>query len=122
MAKKSLSRAAKKQGHKVPGSKKSAPEPGKPAPAPRNPVAKVAATVVDAVTKTAEVVQERVVKPVVAAVRPPKKKRARYARGKAEPRTEATPAPLPPRSKKAAGKLMTKNLALPPKDEPGRTP
>jgi hypothetical protein len=45
------------------------------------------------------------------------KKRERYVREKKEKRSEVEAAPLPPRSKKFFGKLMTKNLAIPPKDE-----
>ena len=47
-----------------------------------------------------------------------KKKKSRPAR--AEKLPPATPVPLPPRSTTAAGKMMSKNLSLPPKEKPTR--
>jgi len=48
---------------------------------------------------------------------PVKAKRPRFVREKAEKRERVTLPPLPPPSKKPAARLLTKNLALPPKDD-----
>src|SRR4051794_24840651 len=52
---------------------------------------------------------------------PVKSKRPRFVRPKAEKREGTAPAPLPPPSTRPAARLMTKNLALPPKTD-GTTP
>ena len=70
-------------------------------------------------TKAAEAVQEHLVQPVVDAVKPKKEKKPRFVREK-EKRPESKGPALPPRSTKATAELMTKGLALPPKDENGR--
>lgn len=56
---------------------------------------------------------------------PAKAKRPRFVREQAEKRERAALPPLPPPSTRLTAKLMSKNLALPPKDEPpapGRRP
>jgi hypothetical protein len=79
---------------------------------------KAAEKVAEAAAKVAEVVQEKVVQPVVEAVaEPPKPKRARFVREKKAPRQPVKLPPLPPPSKKLTAKLMSKNLALPPKED-----
>ena len=52
-------------------------------------------------------------------IKPPKVKRPRFVREKKEksPVPQTKPAPLPARSTKVFAKLMSKNLALPPKEE-----
>lgn len=80
-------------------------------------VAKAVGKVKAAVTSAAESVQERVVQPVVDAVKPKKAKRPRFVREKKESRPAPAGPALPPRSTKAKAKLMTKGLTLPPKDE-----
>jgi hypothetical protein len=77
-------------------------------------VVKAAEKVVEVVKQAAEAVQEHVVKPVVKAVKPKKKRFVREKKVKRE--QGATPA-LPPPSKKVTAKLMSKKLALPPKEE-----
>jgi hypothetical protein len=78
-------------------------------------VSKAAEKVAEVATKAAEAVQEHVVQPVVDAVKKPK--RPRFIREKkVRVDRDATPA-LPPRSNKATAKLLTKGLAMPPKDE-----
>ncbi len=77
-------------------------------------VTEAAGRVAELVTQAAQAVREHVVRPVVAAVKKPKK--ARFVREKKEVKTPAKAAPLPPRSTKASAKLMTKNVALPPKE------
>jgi len=120
MAKQNLSRQAKKHLdetsqpakkadlRKVATPPKQAVAPPKPAAAPPKP----------AVAPPKPVVPE----PVVVAVSPPppeKTKRPRFVREKVEKKPEAkTKAlPLPPRSKKLVAKLMSQNLAIPPKDD-----
>jgi hypothetical protein len=78
-------------------------------------VVRAAGQVAGAVTQAAGAVREHVVEPAAAAVGKPKK--ARFVRGKTAKRPAAKAAPLPPRSTKAAAKMMSKNLALPPKEE-----
>ena len=86
-------------------------------------VAQAAGKVANAVSHAAEAVNEHVVHPVAEAVglvKPPKK---RFVREKKEKKTPATTGALPPRSTKAAAKLMTKGLSVPPKEEkPGPRP
>jgi hypothetical protein len=77
-------------------------------------VVKAAEKVAEVVTHAAKAVQEHVVPPVVEAVKQPK--RPRFIREKKEKRRQPKPAPLPPRSTKATAKLMTKGLAVPPKE------
>jgi hypothetical protein len=50
-----------------------------------------------------------------------KTKRPRFVREQAEKRERTTAPALPPRSTKPTARLLTKNLALLPKDEPART-
>lgn len=80
-------------------------------------VVKAAKKVAQVATHAVEAVQEHVVQPVVDAMKKPKKpKKPRFVREKKEKRPEAK-APLPPRSTKANAKLMTKGMAVPPKEE-----
>jgi hypothetical protein len=80
-------------------------------------VAKAAGKVATAVSKAAGTVEKQVVQPVAEAVGVGKKpKRARFVRKKKEARPEAPTAPLPPRSKSAAGRMMSKGMTLAPKD------
>lgn len=78
-------------------------------------VVKAAGKVAEVATQAAGAVKEHVVQPVVEAVKP--KKRARFVREKKEKRPKPTGPALPPRSTSATAKLMTKGLALPPKDD-----
>lgn len=57
-------------------------------------------------------------------VRPEKVKRSRfvYVPQKAEQQERPAAAPLPPRSTKLTARLLTKNLALPPKDDAPKLP
>lgn len=57
--------------------------------------------------------------PIPKAARPKKVKRARFVREQTEKKAEPKAAPLAERSTKADGKLMTKNVAYRPKEEPG---
>ena len=82
-------------------------------------VVKAAEKVAEVATKAADAVKEHVVQPVVDAVKPKKEKKPRFVRQKKEKRPESKGPALPPRSTKATAKLMTKGLALPPKDETG---
>jgi hypothetical protein len=50
-----------------------------------------------------------------------KTKRPRFVREKVEKRERATALALPPRGTTPAARLLTKNLSLPPKDEPLRS-
>ena len=77
-------------------------------------VAKAAGKVVAAVAHAAEVVQAHVVPPPVVIEKP---KRKRFVREKKEKVAPPAPANLPERSTKATAKLMTKGLALPPKED-----
>ena len=94
-----------------------------PEPAPKGTLAtakdaavKAAGKVVAAVTRVAEAAQEHVVRPVVEAVTK-KPKKARFVRETKAKKPAPPAAPLPPRSTKAAGKLMSKNLTVPPKED-----
>jgi hypothetical protein len=78
-------------------------------------VVKAAKKVAQVATHAVKAVQEHVVQPVVDAVKKPKK--PRFVRKKKEKQPEAKAAPLPPRSTKANAKLMTKGMAVPPKEE-----
>ena len=78
-------------------------------------VVKAAGKVAEVVKPAAEAVQGHVGQPVVDAVEKPKK--PRFVRLKTEKRPQPKAAPLPPRSTRATAKLMTKGLAVPPKDE-----
>ena len=87
--------------------------------------AKAAGTVAKAVASAVEAVEERVVKPVAKAVGAgptPKPKKARYVRPAQGPKPDVAPAALPARSTKASGKMMSKGMALPPKDKPAGNP
>jgi hypothetical protein len=77
-------------------------------------VVEAADPVADVATQAAEEVKEQVVEPVVATVRKPKKARFVREQTAKKPRTED--APLPPRSTTAAGKMMSTNVTLPPKE------
>jgi hypothetical protein len=109
MAKKSLSKDASK--------KESGPTRKKSAPGPASVVVRVAEKVADVVAQAADVVQERVVQPLVAAATA-KPKKARHVREKKEPTPEAKPAALPARSTKTSGKLMSKGMKVAPKAKP----
>ena len=88
--------------------------------APKSTVAKAKSAIVHAVEQVAEAAKVHVITPVAEAVGivdKPKKKKEKPVRTKT-PVTEATP--LPPRSKTVKGKMMSKNLALPPDETPGR--
>ena len=63
--------------------------------------------------------EKRPVAPSPKAARPKKVKRTRFVREQTEKKAETKAAPLAERSTKADGKLMTKNVAYRPKDEPG---
>jgi hypothetical protein len=86
-------------------------------------VAQAAGKVASAVSHAAEAVNEHVVHPVAEAVgivKPPKK---RFVREKKQKKTPSTTSALTPRSTKATAKLMTKGLAVPPKEaKPGTRP
>lgn len=134
LVKMNLSRAAKKFRDQMPqepeapkraNDKKKTPPP--PAPEP----------VVEAVMPVAPVepTPEPVVEPPAEAAEPapetagqPKKgrrvkaKRPRFVREKAEKRERVSLPPLPPPSNKLAAKLLTKNLALPPRDDGPTSP
>ena len=83
-----------------------------------------AGAVAKAVTGAAEVVSETVVQPVAQAVGVTKKaKKTRYVRPKKETKPQTAPASLPPRSTSTTAKIMTKGLAVLPKEaggNPGR--
>lgn len=81
-------------------------------------VVHAAEKVADVVSQVAGAAKSHVVTPVAEAVGIVKKKKSRPARAKKLPPT--TPVPLPPRSTTAAGKMMSKNLSLPPKEKPTR--
>lgn len=72
--------------------------------------------VVEAVTTAAEAVQEHVITPAAEAVGVVKTKKARFVRERAEKKPQGDAPALPVRSTKAGGKLMSKNLAVKPKD------
>jgi len=107
MAKKTLSREAKKMAAETTTFA-----------AAKSVVVKVAEKVVKVVEKAAEAAQEHVVTPVAEAVGIVKKpKKPVFVREKKVKKPEVKLAPLPPRSTKPAGKMMSKNLTLLPKDE-----
>jgi hypothetical protein len=113
MAKNTLSRLAKKQSL--------APEPST--------VGKAKDTVVKTIAKVTEVVPEPAPAPPEVIAPPPaeatkKPKKARFVREKKEKTVPANPVPLPPRSRTAAGKMMSKNVIAAPKEEtePGPGP
>jgi hypothetical protein len=66
--------------------------------------------------------RKRAAEPVAKAVRPKKPKKARFVREAKEKQPRAKAATPTPRSTKAAGKLMTKNLHEAPKDAPDPDP
>ncbi|HEV3439870.1 MAG TPA: hypothetical protein VG122_21060 [Gemmata sp.] len=110
MAKKPLSREAKK--HKDEES---------PLPTAKKAIAKVPEK--KAVVKVPEKVETPITppEPVIAPVvetKNVKPKKARFVREKKEKKPQTNAAPLPPRSTKAAAKIMSKKLAIPPKAEP----
>jgi hypothetical protein len=76
-------------------------------------VVETADPVADVVTRADEEVKEQV-EPVVARGRKPK--RARFVREQTTNKPRTNGAPLPPRSTTAAGKMMSKNVTLPPKE------
>lgn len=78
-------------------------------------VVHAAERVADAVSVAAHAAKEHVVTPVAEAVGIVKKKKTRPVRPKKQEPT--VPVPLPPRSTKATGKMMSKNIVQPPKDE-----
>src|SRR5213082_1035883 len=84
---------------------------------PASTVAAVKNAVVKAAATVAEVVEKHVVRPVAKAVRPKKAKKARFVREKKE-KQEVKATAQTPRSKTASGKMMTKNLAEAPREEP----
>ena len=77
-------------------------------------VAKAAERVADAVSVAAHAAKDHVVTPVAEAVGIVKKKKTRPVRPKKQ--TPTVPVPLPARSTKAAGKMMSKNIVQAPKD------
>jgi hypothetical protein len=64
-----------------------------------------------------EAPQQEVSEPIAEAVTE-KPKRVRFVREKKVKAPEMAAAPLPPRSSKVRAKMMSKNLSLPPKTEP----
>jgi len=66
--------------------------------------------------------QKRVATPATKAARPKKAKNARFVREQAEKKPETRATPLPERSTKAGGRMMTKNVSHRPKDEPNTGP
>lgn len=110
MAKKTLSREAKKLAKLEPA--KSQTPAKKPVVVPAAPKKMVP----PAPPPPAPVAQPEAAAPAVAK---PKKKRTRFVREKIEKRTPAEPVALPPPGRTAVGKLMTKNLQIAPKEEPG---
>ena len=102
MAKKPLSREAKK--HKDEES---------PLPATKKAIVKVPEKKV----ATPIAPPEPVIEPVVE-TKTVKPKKARFVREKKEKKPQTNAAPLPPRSTKAAARIMSKKLAIPPKAEP----
>jgi len=77
--------------------------------------AKAAEQAADLATEAGE--KKRVVTPTAKAVRPKKAKKARFVREQTERKPETKATPLPERSTKAGGKMMTKNVSYRPKDE-----
>ena len=94
MAKKNLSQEAKKQSDS------------------KGPLAAARNTVSDA----AGMAKEHVVEPVPVVKKP---KKSRFVREKKEKKPRTMAIPLPPRSTKAAGKMMSKNVRIAPRKEPG---
>lgn len=115
MGKKTLSREAKKN--------RADAEPKGPVSAAANKVAKVAEKVKEVVSHAAHAVQEHVVQPVAEAVGIVKKrKKTRFVREKKEKQPRAKATPLPARSTKRTGKMMSKNIRQAPKEETGSAP
>jgi hypothetical protein len=106
MAKNTLSRVAKKQsaasGTSTVGKAKDT-------------VVKTIEKVADPLPEIPEPPQEDIAPPQAEATKKPKK--ARFVREKKEKKAPANPAPLPPRSRTAAGKMMSKNVIAAPKEE-----
>lgn len=116
MAKKTLSREAKRMGGSESKSKSTLG-------AAKSAVVKGAEKVAEVVTTAAESVQEHVIQPVAEAIGISKKpKRARFVRAKQEKKTPTKATKLPPRSTKASGKLMTKNVKQAPRETPSTSP
>lgn len=81
-------------------------------------VAKAAEKIVEVVSHAAEAVNDHVIQPVAEAVGIVKKvKKPRFVREKKEKAKPQINAPLPERSKKVGGKMMTKNVTQTPKEE-----
>ena len=80
-------------------------------------VVTVAEKVADVVSDAADVANEHVVRPVAEALGVTKPKKKRFVREKVEMKPKSKPVPVPKRSTKAAGKMMTKGLAAAPKEE-----
>ena len=96
----------------------------KPKPAPKSTlaaakdaVATVAEKVAGAASHAAGAANDHVVKPVAEALGSTKPKKKRFVRERAGKKPTAKPAPVAPRSTKAAGKLMTKGIVAAPKEE-----
>lgn len=83
-------------------------------------VMKAAEKVAEVTAKAAEAVQGH----VVDAVKPKKEKKPRFVREKKGKPPESKGPALPPRSTKATARLMTRGIALPPKEDtpPGQKP
>jgi hypothetical protein len=119
MARLSLSRQAKLNGHNV-STKPRVPKPMKEEKeVPTTKVERIV-QVVEVVEERAQVVETAPEKVSGPAYTPPtpKVKRARFVREKNGPTAQPSTPTLPSRSTNFTGKLMTKGLALLPKDEP----
>ena len=93
-------------------------------PVDRGPLSKAKAAVVhaaeqvaDAAVQVAEAARDHVVTPVAEAVGNVEKKSAKKSRVQRTKISVVPPKPLPPRSRTVAGKMMSKNLVLPPKEK-----
>ncbi len=104
MAKKPLSREAKKHKEK---------EEESPRPTAKKAIVKVPEKKVATPIAPPEPVIAPVVEPKIVKIKKP-----RFVREKKEKKPQTNAAPLPPRSTKAAAKIMSKKLAIPLKTEP----
>jgi len=115
MAKNTLSRVAKMQsaasGMSPAGKAKDAAV----KPIAKAPDVKPIAKIKEVVPEPVKVPEEEIAPPVAEAPKKPKK--ARFVREKKEKRPPAKPVSLPPRSRTAAGKMMSKNVIAAPKEE-----